>query len=490
MRGPGTRVGSVVALVLCVCGVFFYLTHHSHTVTITRTEQGFIPKTVLIHKGDIVQFISTAGAAFWPASELYSSQSLSFVFDPGHALLPTEIWSHTFEQAGVWNFHDRIVPEMRGSILVEGAKDESIKNCLSASHDITRGYCWAAEITATMKQSGLSAGFDAVSQYYQTSPEFQNQCHDVMHVLGSTAYSEYKKTGVHIARPETSYCGYGFYHGFMEQMLIELGRDYLHEANSYCIGLLTDPVLPSRAAGSSAAAACFHGIGHALFDSLPGASWGNEKTMAMQAIGECETVTTNTQWRARCASGVFNSLSIAEGSNDYNLSYRASDPAALCRTQTPAYRQSCYSELAMGYIHYVGYDYTHAIYFINQLPGNARYSGLMALFDDTVRHNLQDKTLEQLYEETIAFPEEKEREAVIDGVANALSSGGKPGAEYLQMLAYCSLFPISDARTHCYRRTIDTLSALYSNTALSAICKTIPVGDQAVCTSSLRTKNL
>ncbi|MCX6819757.1 MAG: hypothetical protein NT019_00485 [Candidatus Adlerbacteria bacterium] len=479
-----------IALFLCAAGIAFYTTHKHHTVVVTRTAAGFIPKTVLIHRGDTVRFVSTTGAPFWPLSDPHSSQGISLAFDPGRALTPNEQWSFTFEQAGVWNFHDRLLAEMRGSVLVEGEKDESVKNCLSSSQDTTKGYCWATEITATIKQEGLSAGFDSVHDYYETSLEFQNQCHDVMHVLGSATYSEYKKTGTHIARQETSYCGYGFYHGFMEQMLVELGRDYLHEANSYCIGLLIDPALPSRAAGHSAAAACFHGIGHALLDSLPATIWGNDKAMTAEATIECEAVTDEPQWRVRCVSGVFNSLSNAEGSKNYSLSYSVSDPTALCRTQKAEYQQSCYNELAIGYTHYANYSDTEALSLIAHLPGDAKYWSLMAYFDDTVRHNLQDKTLAQLYEETVAFPEEKEREAVIDGVANALSSGGKPGGEYLQMLTYCSLFPISNARTHCYRRTIDTLSALYSNTALSAICKTIPVGDQAVCTSSLRTKNL
>lgn len=481
-------IGGSITLLICTAVVAFYLIHRPHTFIVTRTAEGFVPKTSFIHKGDTVRFVSTAGAEFWPASDAHPSHNLYPAFDPGRALESSESWSFTFDRAGVWNFHDHLLAEVRGSILVEGDKDESVKNCLASSQDTTKGYCWAAEITATMQQDGLTAGFDAVHHYYEISPEFQNQCHDVMHILGSTAYSEYKKTGTHIARLETSYCGYGFYHGFMEQMLIELGRGYLREANSYCVGLLTDPALPSRGAGESAAAACFHGIGHALFDSLPGDLWGEDEIMAARAIQECETVTEDEEWRTRCVSGVFNSLSIAEGSQTYNLSYQTKNPTALCRSQKASYQQSCYNELAVGYIHHANYSSAAALSFIQHLPGDAKYWGLMAFFDDRVRHDLQGKTVLQLHEETMSFPEEKEREAVIDGVANALSSGGKPDEEYVQMLLYCSLFQPFDARGHCYKRTIDTLSTLYTTSTLTTICNTIPPADQTACASLLKIK--
>ncbi len=470
----------LVTTAAAVASVGVYLTL-PRTVTITRTEEGFVPKTVFIRKGDSVRFISHTSDQCWPAADSHPSHNLYPEFDPRRALNPDESWTFTFDRAGVWNFHDHLFPETRGSVFVEGEENESVKNCLAASKDRTRGYCWATEIAATMKRDGLLVSFDAVRRYYESSADFQNQCHDIMHVLGSAAYGEYMKTDVHIVRPETSYCGYGFYHGFMEQMLIEKGQEYLHDAGAYCMGLIDNKALPSKKAGDAATAACFHGIGHALFDSLSGNLWGDEEKMATAAIGQCEAITTDTHWRSQCASGVFNSLSIAEGKGAYRLSYREGDPTLLCRNKKVEYQESCYNEISIGYINRYHLSETSAIALMEQFPGDAKLWSLMAYFDNKIRHNMQEYTSKNLYLQTESFAAESEKEAIVEGVLNAFTIGGKPGEEYVAHLDYCANFLPSKTRDYCYSRTIVLLNTIYTDEKLKMVCQIVPEKNRRTC---------
>jgi len=88
------------------------------TYVVVLKEEGFTPNMLRIKVGDRVEFKTTRGENFWPASNLHPTHGIFPEFDPKRALLPNETWGFQFNKAGQWGFHDHITPEYTGKIIV------------------------------------------------------------------------------------------------------------------------------------------------------------------------------------------------------------------------------------------------------------------------------------------------------------------------------------------------------------------------------------
>ncbi len=79
-------------------------------VTISVDESGFTPSEVEISVGDTIQFVNDGQALHWPRSD---------IFDAGSGLATGGIFSHTFVEAGVWEFNDHLYPGVHGTVTVK-----------------------------------------------------------------------------------------------------------------------------------------------------------------------------------------------------------------------------------------------------------------------------------------------------------------------------------------------------------------------------------
>jgi plastocyanin len=481
-----------VLTILCVTlavGSLLFFTHR--TVVVHRTERGFEPKSISIHKGDTVVFVADTGKEFWPASDNHPSHTLYPEFDPRRALSPKERWSFTFDRAGVWAFHDHLAPEIRGAVLVVGAPGESAKNCLKNSPSTSKAYCYAADITSVIEEKGPDAAFVAFAHYYADDPTFRNNCHDVMHVFGRAAYDEFAKNNATVVRQETSYCGYGFYHGFIEEMFSQKGPDQFADGKRYCDSLADNPAFPSKNAAHAAMAACYHGMGHAVFDSLDSDVWGKSDRMVSRALLACRRIASTDEQYVRCGSGVFNSLAIAYGAKNYGLAFDKNDPTAVCRTQEVVQQSACYAEIVSGYFHYKKFNRAESVAFIEGLGSRtAVTSGITAFFDDDIRYDREGLSLEQMPTVCTALAESDEVHACIDGITLGLLNGGSPGKEYERSLQFCDFFPATDPlRAYCFKGVMPKLNLFYLPDVVQNICSTLNPVDRRACKPA-QSKNL
>ncbi|MCE9549079.1 hypothetical protein K8Q98_01635 [Candidatus Nomurabacteria bacterium] len=95
----------------------------------------------------------------------------------------------------------------------------SIESNIKCPNTAEKYNCWRDELENILNRKGLSASFDVLAVLYETEPDFVSECHGYTHELGEKAYflfSRYKNIEM---TPKASYCGYGFYHGFIETML-------------------------------------------------------------------------------------------------------------------------------------------------------------------------------------------------------------------------------------------------------------------------------
>ncbi len=176
-----------------------------------------------------------------------------------------------------------------------------------------------------------------------------------MHLLGKMAYGDYVVNGDVFTQPETSYCSYGFYHGFIEAMLAKTGDH--HGGRLYCEQLRDEGEFYNQQLATDAHQACVHGFGHAIFDSLDGSLWGKEDVMVDVGLDVCQSIFSEIKDLAECGTGIWNALAIAYIQNLYEISFSATKtPFWQCERISNLYKPGCYIEMTIQYSHWNKHD--------------------------------------------------------------------------------------------------------------------------------------
>ena len=85
---------------------------------IELTEEGYLPKELVIKKGETVRFKTSMNEPFWPASNSHPTHGIYNEFDPKVPIDPTDSWAFTFNRTGRWMYHDHLYSYFTGVILV------------------------------------------------------------------------------------------------------------------------------------------------------------------------------------------------------------------------------------------------------------------------------------------------------------------------------------------------------------------------------------
>lgn len=465
----------LILLAFCALAAGQFLRSSYPDVVITRTADGFEPQTVTIHAGQAIVFQNHSKNPIWPASDFHPTHTLYPEFDPKGPVAPGASWRFVFGKTGTWTYHDHLDETIKGTVIVEGPPSASALKCRSQIASSSAS-CWADDLTATLKAKGIQAAFDQFRTFYEQDPEFRNiNCHDAGHFLGKAAYALYKADHSVVDRPETSYCGYGFYHGFMESMLVDEGPGHYEDVRNYCTSLIVGGQLDNRSG------ACFHGIGHAVFDSLPGETWGDPARMVATALSTCRTILSNSAQYHQCSTGVFNSLANAMSAHQYRLSFDSKDPLAICRMQPTFVEDGCYQEVGIGAIRDAFLDRAASIRFINSISNAAGKAGVLSAYagDEATRHGADDMaSIGSLCDSYTGVLQR----TCVEGIVKGLRMSGEPGREYVPVLRYCSAYAPAQSRDRCFQFGVSQTKALASDAqAFLEACKTV-APDPKVCT--------
>ncbi|MEK7505588.1 MAG: hypothetical protein AAB597_01690 [Patescibacteria group bacterium] len=324
--------------------------------------------------------------------------------------------------------------------------------------------CFQELILEQTALRGVSAGLDLAAILYGRNPAFAESCHGNMHEIGAEAYRQFSTQGRFDLSPKTSYCGFGFYHGFMESLLAERGD--FSEAVRFCS--YVDEELSGTAEGVPFA--CYHGIGHGAVDGSDPAAWDDAQKYIAPALAICEKLGTEDQYKERCGSGVFNALAVAYVNPKYRLGANPADPFAICRMQeTDYFRRACYDQMNT-YVVKTSATFLEAVdkavttsdsrYTIFALRGVGWYAGyqILSAKEDPV-----------FYLEDCNLIRGDLRETCVESVATGLIEFGKPGEEYTLALEACRRSPAP------------TVSACFRGVELSARDRLDFRGRERVC---------
>jgi len=87
---------------------------------VSMGTDGFKPRIVVINAGDTVKWVNSDKELHWPASDPHPTHTGLAGFDPLADLLPGESYSFTFNDPGVYGYHDHTLAVVSGIATLTG----------------------------------------------------------------------------------------------------------------------------------------------------------------------------------------------------------------------------------------------------------------------------------------------------------------------------------------------------------------------------------
>jgi len=437
------------------------------TYKIILTTDGFSPSEIAINKGDTIKFTTSIGEPFWPASNLHPTHTIYPEFDPKEPVEADKNWLFVFNKEGEWKYHDHLSPIFKGKVIVLDAKKASANSCGDAG--VNKLSCYEDIIDSTLKNQGIKEAFETLADFFQKDPQFASSCHDFVHKLGEKAYILFSEKKDFQLSEKSSYCGYGFYHGFMETLLQKTGD--MDEARRFCEYVDTQ----LKKTTSDAGGACFHGIGHGAVDGSDPRAWGDPQAMINTGLKLCEMVSNDENPKPRygklyrCVSGVFNSLEILSTSSQYKLSLNKEDPFWVCRIQQESYKESCFTQFVVAAMNITDNNFIKVAKIIDTIKeDDYAIPSLQAMVIEFVKY---DKTN---YQQTLDFCHNLSSRfqiPCITAFAEGFLKYGPPEKEYVEAIKFCNSGLLEEfEKSSCFERVLSLLRIWYEASKSQSIC--------------------
>ena len=348
-----------------------------------------------------------------------------------------------------------------------------------------RAACFDEPILNAARSGDLPLAFKLLAEGYTLDTDFAEDCHGNAHEIGATAHAHFSKGKKIEMSPLSYYCGYGFYHGFMEALLLETG-DAARGA-SFCDSLeeASEDEMPD------ARGACYHGIGHGAVDGSDPQEWGDPSAMISRALSLCKEITkgmlhTNYGPLYRCTTGAYNSLEILSANPKYRLAALAGDPFAFCEGQDISYRKGCYTNMIPALMRLYGHmSFPQITAEIRTISEEEWHSDLISdLFHEYPKAAIKDPSSRQRGIVLCHSLPDPLRIGCIKGLSGGELKHGKPRLEYEGMLILCEdTMLLHDEKEICYRQGVAALRNYYSKKRTAEICRLIPTDYQKFCSA-------
>ena len=330
--------------------------------------------------------------------------------------------------------------------------------------------CWQDAVQEALQKKGVADAFDVIAAMYETQPN----CHDYVHLIGQEAYRLFAAGKDMELSPKTSYCGYGFYHGFMEALLGESGN--IEKARQFCAYAQKQTSRQIRGAED----ACFHGIGHGAVDGGDPRAWGDAEALIKPAMDMCELLGDVESHRYLCATGVFNSIEVLARDPQYKLDIIRENPFWLCDRQPERYREACYTNMIPALLPIYGYDLPKIARYIeeniaeNDDSYDIRSIVIMGLFHEHMNINALSADKGPTGVAACRALKERSHLPCIEGLAGGLMKYGKPGEEYREGLNFCTLELLTgEEQEACFKHILLRLTFWNSPEKSRQLCASV-----------------
>lgn len=475
----------LVALLVSIPAVMYFGSSKNNNITslinrnyqnheVLLTDNGFSPKELDINIGDTVIFKTRRDKPFWPASDLHPTHTIYPEFDPKRPIEPNETWSFRFEKQGTWKYHDHLSPLFKGVITVKRESSGSVK-ILSSKCQPNDTACINDALDKILEEEGVESAFELVASLYESGAS--GDCHAYAHKIGEKAYKLFSQANKLTLGRKTYYCGYGFYHSFMETLLQERGDTKL--AHEFCNYTIKSTGLPS------AWTACYHGIGHGSVDGSDPRTWSDASAMMKAGFDICDTVSDTPLKRYLCASGIYNAMDVLSGDPKYKITEIQKQPFKLCYTQPEDLREPCYTNMTPPVLRLTKGDFQKAAQYIEEnikdpeaptIDGfTTREMVVLSLFHEYVRAHGTDKNFLVMGVDLCRSLPEHSRLACIEGLSGGHMKYGEPEKEYVKWREFCvSPKLLDDEKDSCYKYVLNRILNWYTKEKAMEICQSVP----------------
>jgi hypothetical protein len=361
------------------------------------------------------------------------------------------------------------------TLTTQFSNGQKASNC--SNQDSKKQYdCWRGSLLNTLNSKGLSSAFDLLAYYYDNESNFSAECHGFTHELGQSSYLIYKKTGKIDLTPKTSYCGYGFYHGFMEVLLQQEGS--ILNAEKFCNYADKQLSLYNQKTNI----ACYHGIGHGAVDGSGKIKWNSPQEFISSALKICKTISNSEKHIYECGTGVFNSLAIVMNSGSFDLNFNG-NPYDICSNQEKIFQRSCYEQMNSRVAAISGGDLAKGVKYILKIKDKENAVHAIdqlapAIISVRVGHNNSYSNEVNICK---SLPDYL-RKPCIEGLSGGILEFGEPGQEYVEALNLCKSNTLENIdKKYCYNYVIASLKMLYTSEKSKSICRNIDPEYNANC---------
>jgi hypothetical protein len=346
---------------------------------------------------------------------------------------------------------------------------ETNLNCSSLPEQSAKIPCWQKSIEGNLKIKGLDKSLDLIADLYQNEPGFAPICHDFVHLVGKKAYELFTKDQNFTISSKASYCAYGFYHGFMENLVsqggdISLAKDFC----TYIDSQLTEN--PSRAN-----LACYHGIGHGWANIHDTQLWGDERAMVYPALSLCEKVTQDEHELNICATGVFDSISIGYYNEVNGLKINREDPYWLCKEQKVQYKKPCYMDLAPAILWLGDSKLDKSLSFLDGVEEEYQALEIETLAEASVRFILTNNWSISEAINTCRSLGKENGLLCARGLGAGFLQFGPPGQEEVSALNFCNSNLLQpNEKNACFDRILEDMNGMLSSIEYQKVCQNFP----------------
>lgn len=441
-------------------------------------ESGFHPNEITIKMGDTVTFITTNAKDFWPASDPHPIHNYLTGFDPKKPIPPSESWNYTFNELGTWLYHDHLNVSFRGEIIVLNI-DRLVDK--TVSEEYCGGKCFDELIKDVVKEEGIEAAYALFTKTFATG-KLPAACHWTAHQIGEAAYEIFREGREFPISYATSYCAYGFYHGFLESLLRE--NPDVDFALSFCARV--EEQLGERGLWN-----CYHGIGHGFTEDPPDPLvWGSSDLMMKPGIEMCEFLFGGVFRDLNlCLTGVYTVIAGFAAEGQYGLSLDSNDPFAFCRTQPYRYHKACYGEFAPKLVHIIDWDLSRLPKYIESINDpKTRRLVLWVVPSVMIERDIMDEDHSRYIYGCRENFAGRMRNVCYGGTIIGFFPHGEPEKEYVKLLQFCASDAwLEDEQEYCYAEAFRQMRQRYTTEKVEKICAQIPLLYQKHCLDELVT---
>lgn len=368
-----------------------------------------------------------------------------------------------------------------------GAAREAAQ-CDEKPNDTERVECWMQMVAQELRSEGMVPAYKIFSYLYEKYPTFgATGCHQHAHKIGDVAYYEVYvaqgKTLKDMEFPqETTSCGYGFFHGFIEHLIQDHpDQAYVVETCEYLRGRLSGTM---RDIGTI----CYHASGHGFMqsqaDSLAPEQLGNALLLVRKPLESCDTLPANAKEIQDCREGVFNVLADWQIVQNFGLSFDFQKPFQLCEKIESKWRKACYYELGMKLEPIIGDSPIKAAQYVMQINDkDIRIMTFGVMVAGMMQRRAPLDEFDLIIQECIRVSDRDLFEHCVVSSANGMMEHGSPGYEYKKVLSLCASAGLEDRNGTqlCYNALARRLSRFYTPAKKMLICGEFPHEYRAAC---------